>query len=91
MASYCVMVKGPCRGKNCDFWGRVKIRKASIEELAAGIRDVVIKCQRDESMTLEDALREYWYQIGVRDLKKLCEEAPDLCAKMNAAEVRAQT
>jgi len=85
------MVKGPCRGKNCDFWSRVKIRKASIEELTSGIRDVVIRCHKDESMTLEDALHEYWYQIGVRDLKKLCEEEPDLCAKMTAAEVRAQT
>jgi len=84
------MVKGPCRGIYCDYWGRVKIRKSSIEELAAGIRNSVMKCQRDESMNLKDALHEYWYMIGVRDMKKLCEEEPDLCAKMTAAEVQAQ-
>ena len=86
--AYCVMVKGFCRGKKCDFWGRVKIRKSSVEELAAGIRAVVVKCQEEDSMTLEDALREYWYTVGVRDMKRLCEEEPDLCAKMKRAEER---
>ncbi|MBY8997148.1 MAG: hypothetical protein KGD60_05410 [Candidatus Thorarchaeota archaeon] len=90
MASYCVMVKGPCRGSFCDFWGRVKIRKSSVEELAAELRTVVVKCQGEDSMTLEDAVREYWRVIGVRDMKKLCEEEPDLCAKMTEAEIQAQ-
>jgi len=84
------MVKGFCRGKKCDFWGRVKIRKLSVEELSESIRSVVVKCQEDDSMTLEDALHEYWYAIGVRDMKRLCEEEPDLCAKMTKAEAQAQ-
>lgn len=84
------MVKGPCRGSFCDFWGRVKIRKSSVEELAAELRTVVVKCQGEDSMTLEDAVREYWRVIGVRDMKKLCEEEPDLCAKMTEAEIQAQ-
>ena len=88
--AYCVMVKGFCRGKKCDFWGRVKIRKSSVEDLAAGIRSVVVKCQEEDSMTLEDALHEYWYTVGVRDMKRLCEEEPDLCAKMTKAEAQAQ-
>lgn len=88
--AYCVMVKGSCRGKKCDFWGRVKIRKAALEELAAGIREVVVSCQGAGSMPLQDALNEYWYSIGIRDMKRLCEEEPDLCAKMTEAEVQAQ-
>ncbi len=88
--AYCVLVKGLCRGKKCDYWGRVRIRKSSVEELAAGIKAVVMKCQENDSMALEDALLEYWYAIGVRDMKVLCEEDPDLCAKMTKAEIQAQ-
>ncbi|MFX1579346.1 MAG: hypothetical protein ACFFBJ_06825 [Promethearchaeota archaeon] len=90
MASYCVMVKGPCRGALCDFWGRVKVRKSTVEELATGIRNVVVQCRGNDSMTLEEALQEYWHEIGIRDMKRLCEEEPDLCAKMTKAEVQAQ-
>ncbi len=84
------MVKGPCRGKKCDFWARVRIRKASIEELAAGIKDCIIKFQGEDPLDLADVLYEYWSLIGVRDLKKLCDEEPDLCAKMTEAEILAQ-
>ena len=90
MASFCVMVKGPCRGKKCDFWTRVRIRKASIEELAAGIKDCIVEFKGEDSLELVDALHEYWSLIGVQDMKKLCEEEPDLCAKMTEAEVQAQ-
>ncbi|MFW9770514.1 MAG: hypothetical protein ACFFF9_01160 [Candidatus Thorarchaeota archaeon] len=88
--AYCVMVKGPCRGKKCDYWGRVKIRKSSVEELAAGIRKAIAQCDGQETVAREDALREYWHYIGVRNMKRLCEEEPDLCAKMTEAEVQAQ-
>lgn len=84
------MVKGPCRGALCDFWGRVKVRKSTVEELATGIRNVVVRCRDNDSMTLEEALQEYWRGIGIRDMKRLCEEEPDLCAKMTMAEVQAQ-
>ena len=88
--AYCVMVKGFCRGKKCDYWGRVKIRKSSVEDLAEGIKSAIVKCKEDDSMTLEDALHDYWHAIGVRDMKRLCEEEPDLCAKMTQAETQAQ-
>lgn len=90
MASFCVMVKGPCRGKKCDFWARVRIRKASIEELAAGLKDCIKEFQGENPLELADALYEYWSLIGVQDLKKLCDEEPDLCAKMTEAEILAQ-
>jgi hypothetical protein len=41
-------------------------------------------------MTREEALQEYWHFIGIRDMKRLCEEEPDLCAKMTNAEAQAQ-
>lgn len=90
MASYCVMVKGPCRGAFCDYWGRVRIRKSSIEELAVGIRNAILRCKENDSLTLEEAIHEYWRVFGIRDMKRLCEEEPDLCAKMTEAEVQAQ-
>jgi hypothetical protein len=84
------MVKGPCRGKKCDFWARVRIRKTSIEELAAGIKECIIEFQAEDPLEQADALYEYWSLIGVQDLKKLCDEEPDLCAKMTEAEILAQ-
>jgi len=85
------MVKGVCRGKSCDFWARVKIRKLSMNELVSDIRKCIMECRNTESMNLDDALRRYWFRIGIIDLDRLCSEEPDLCAKMIDAEVRAQT
>ncbi|MGY5864623.1 MAG: hypothetical protein RTV41_08455 [Candidatus Thorarchaeota archaeon] len=90
MALYCVMVKGPCRGAFCDFWGRVKIRKSSVEELAAGIRQAIVMCDNQDAMARENALREYWHVLGIRNMKRLCEEEPELCAKMTEAELQAR-
>jgi hypothetical protein len=91
MAQYCVLVKGPCRGKSCDFWARVKIRKLSMNELVNAIRESIMECKNTKSVELDDALRKFWSQIGIMELDRLCDEDPDLCAKMIDAEVRAQT
>jgi hypothetical protein len=90
MAQYCVLVRGPCRGKSCDYWARVKIRKVSMNELIADIQESVRECKNTNSMELDEALRNYWSQIGIRNFDRLCREEPDLCAKMVDAEVRAQ-
>lgn len=90
MAQYCVMVKGPCRGKSCDFWARIKIRKKTIEELASEIRQSIIECKTSTSIPLEKALQEYWSQLGIQNFERLCDEEPDLCKKMVEAEVLAQ-
>ncbi|MHA1862796.1 MAG: hypothetical protein ACTSWA_03425, partial [Candidatus Thorarchaeota archaeon] len=84
------MVKGACRGKGCDFWARVKIRKLSLDELVKGIRESIVECKANNSMPIENAIQEYWSQIGVRNMDKLCVEEPDLCTKMMDAEVLAQ-
>ena len=89
MALYCVLVKGACKGKGCDFWARVKIRKLSLDELVTGIREFV-ECNNKNSMPIDEAIRQYWLQIGVRNMDKLCEEEPDLCTKMMDAEILAQ-
>lgn len=91
MTQFCVMVRGPCRGKACDYWARIKIRKAQIETLALEIRAHIIECTQKDSMKLEDAVREYWSQLGIRSFDRLCDEEPDLCTKMIDAEVLAQT
>lgn len=84
------MVKGVCRGKGCDFWARIKIRKLSLDELVTGIRESIMECKTNNSMSIEDAIHEYWSQIGVRNMDKLCTEEPDLCTKMMDAEILAR-
>lgn len=91
MAQYCVMIKGPCRGKSCDFWARIKIRKLSMNELVNDIRECVAKCNNTKSANLDQVLREFWLQIGIVNFDRLCSEEPDLCAKMIDAEIRAQS
>ena len=90
MTLYCVLVKGACKGKGCDFWARVKIRKLSLDELVMGIRESIVECTSKNSMPQDEAIRQYWSQLGVRNMDKLCKEEPDLCTKMMDAEVLAQ-
>lgn len=90
MVQYCPMVKGFCRGKACDFWARIKIRKLSLDELVTAIRNSIVECTTKDSISKEDAIREYWIQIGVKNIYRLCMEEPDLCTKMMDAEVLAK-
>jgi hypothetical protein len=86
MAAFCVMVKGPCRGKMCDFWARVRLRKLDIGELVQEIRNSISICEENLGSTLDDAFSQYWTDFGIKDLKRFCEEAPDLCSKLKHAE-----
>ena len=86
MMSFCVLVKGPCRGKQCDFWARVKIRKRPVDELVREIYDSIIKCENGSALNIEIALGQFWTQIGIRDMENLCSEDPDLCAKIREVE-----
>jgi hypothetical protein len=47
-------------------------------------------CDSQDAMTRENALREYWHVLGIRNMERLCEEEPELCAKMTEAELQAQ-
>ncbi len=88
MALYCVMVKGPCRGKMCDFWARVRIRKLHIDELTQELQNSISKCEEGITSNLDDAFSQYWTDFGITDLTRFCEEAPDLCSKIKQAEER---
>lgn len=90
MVQYCPMVKGFCRGKACDFWARIKIRKLSLDELVLSIRESIVECDSENSMSKDDAIREYWTQIGIKNMDRVCKEEPDLCTKMMDAEVLAK-
>lgn len=85
--AFCVMVKGPCRGRMCDFWARVKIKKSTLEELVTGIEDSIINLQKENSLSFNEAVRVYWSQLGVRDINRLGMEEPELLEKMKRAEV----
>jgi hypothetical protein len=90
MVQFCPMVKGPCRGNSCDFWARIKIRKLSLEELVTGIRESIVECEAKNAMSMNDAIREYWTQIGIKNMDRVCVEEPDLCTKMMDAEILAK-
>jgi hypothetical protein len=80
------MVKGLCRGKMCDFWARIKIRKQSVQELVEHAREVIISYQTSDSMTLREVLDEYWKGFGIMDMGRLLDEEPDLFDKMREIE-----
>ena len=90
MVQHCPMVKGPCRGNSCDFWARIKIRKLSLDELVLNIREFLVECKVENSKSIDEAIREYWAQIGIRNMDRVCREEPDLCTKMMDAEVLAK-
>lgn len=80
------MVHGPCRGKMCDFWARVRLRKKPIDELALEALESIMKCEDKSSKSADDAIEEYWDIFGVKNKALLCREEPDLCDKMKLVE-----
>ncbi len=80
------MVKGPCRGKLCDFWARIRIRKKTVENLVKDIKNTIIECDKGSNASTRDLLGTYWDEMGVRDMERLCEEEPDLCEKIMEVE-----
>lgn len=91
MPPYCVLVKGRCRGKKCDFWARIKIRKSTVKKLVDGLVESTAECQSDDGKSIGNVFDEYWSLLGIRDRELLCEEEPDLCEKMQRAEHLAES
>ena len=87
---HCVMVKGPCRGRNCDFWARIRLRKKSQDEILSEILTQIKKCLESTNENFESALKEYWSGIGIRNMDVLCQEEPDLCDKIISIEQAAK-
>jgi hypothetical protein len=80
------MVKGKCRGINCDFWARVRIRKRSEGDLISHIINHIEKCESSTHQSLDSALEAYWRDIGIRNMNLLCQEEPELCEKIQLVE-----
>ena len=90
MVQYCPMVKGPCRGKSCDFWARIKIRKLSLDQLVSNIKASLVECANNGGASIDEVIREYWAHLGIKNMDRVCEEEPDLCTKMMDAETIAK-
>ncbi|MHA2133976.1 MAG: hypothetical protein ACW99J_08905 [Candidatus Thorarchaeota archaeon] len=80
------MIKGPCRGESCDFWARVKIRKASVSEMGEEIRNVMFSDTDECRLTLDEAIQRYWLSVGIQSMNRLCREEPELCEKIKRVE-----
>ena len=86
--SYCVMVHGPCRGKMCDFWARIRIRKRTVDSLAIEMKESITECSENGAISFEAAIQEFWKEIGVTNMNRLCKEEPDLCIKIEQVEAQ---
>lgn len=84
--AHCVLVKGPCRGKMCDFWARVKIQKKSIDEMVDDIRESIAECEEGNTKTITEVVQDYWSALGVRNMNRLSEEEPNLYEKIKQVE-----
>jgi hypothetical protein len=83
------MVKGKCKGKKCDFWARVKLRKSDLDDMVRTIVSSLVEC-RDNGKSLEDALYTFWNEFGIKDMATMFEEEPDLKTKVTLIENRVQ-
>jgi len=86
MSNYCVLVKGPCRGKNCDFWARIRIDQQTIKSIIQEATRNIKACKKSELGSKRAAMDEFWSQLGVKDMERLCREEPDLCKKIQRVE-----
>lgn len=72
----------------CDFWARVRIRKLDENRLILDLREGISSCKEGRVEDLESAFAQHWIDLGVRDIRRLCEEEPDLCSKIRHVEER---
>lgn len=84
--AFCVMVKGLCRGRKCDFWARIRIKKMTNNEIIDHILKTVSDCNGNPGYSLRGAIDQYWTEIGIRDMDLLCKEEPILCLKIKSVE-----
>jgi hypothetical protein len=70
----------------CDFWARVKLRKKTTNEVAQDMYLSIRECDNPGRTQLDDAIIEYWAAFGVKNIGRLCQEAPELCSKIRQVE-----
>ena len=84
--SWCVIVKGPCRGRKCDYWERVRLRKTPIHELADTMTQFLERRREEPDCTFDELTLQFWREFGIKDLDLLCREDYELCRKMKRVE-----
>ncbi len=70
----------------CDFWARVRIRKWDESRLIIDLRESISSCEDDMVEDLKSVFAQHWIDFGVKDIRRLCEEEPDLCSKIRRVE-----
>ncbi len=90
MNHWCTMVHGPCRGKACDFWARVKLKHATVDELFEQISHDIVQCIEGQH-AIGPAIDRYWKGFGLNSLERLHKEEPELFEKVRAVSIRLET
>ncbi|MHA1955917.1 MAG: hypothetical protein ACW968_03225 [Candidatus Thorarchaeota archaeon] len=72
----------------CDFWARVRIRKRTVETLTTEMKESISECNENGAISLEEAIQEFWKALGVTNMNRLCNEDPDLYAKIEQVEAQ---
>ncbi len=72
----------------CDFWAGVRLRKLHIDELVQDLRISISNCEENIGSDLDYVFSQYWTDFGIKDLRRFCEEDPELCFKMKQTEER---
>jgi hypothetical protein len=90
LSHWCTMVHGPCRGKACDFWARVKLKHATVDELLEQISHDIFQCAEGQH-TIDSAIDRYWKLFGLSSLERLGKEEPELFEKVREVSIRLET
>jgi len=81
LTHWCTMVHGPCRGKACDFWARVKLKQATTDELLEQISQAIGRNTGGQDAT-DSIIDRYWRRFGLSSLERLHMEEPELFEKV---------
>ncbi len=68
----------------CDLWARIKIRKRTVDDLVHEFTNK--RGFYSDAGECRAALREYWSDLGIKDIERLCREDRDLCQKITLVE-----
>ncbi len=59
-----------------------------METLATEMMDSISECSKNGALSIEEAIQEFWKDIGVTNMNRLCKEEPDLCIKIEQVEAQ---
>ncbi len=82
----------------CDYWGRVRVRKASVDDLVRMLtqsleahRQTRPRVQNERTGSSDhrefrQVAEEFWRGMGIKDRDRVCQEDEELCLKMRTVE-----